>query len=134
KGLPEIGREYPDHAVGFAIQDERFADDVGVRGKAALPISIAQHRDRITCLPRALSGREAATEHRVATHHCEEIRGDPQARYLLRLAAAGHRARANFQQRHFLEGLASFLPIQETRSGTTFALDAVFEVGFPDDS
>ena len=62
--VAEVGGQHADDLVGFAVDANRAADDVGVASEAILPVAVADDEDAVVAQD-LLVGTEAAAELRL---------------------------------------------------------------------
>ncbi len=96
----QAGGQHADDIVGFAVDANRAADDVGVTPEAVLPEAVTDHEDAVVA-QHGFVGTEAAAELRLDAQDGKEVAGDaepegPLGRFAgcgkahLRKAVAGH--------------------------------------------
>ena len=83
----EAARGHADHGQRMAVDDDGLADHVAVAGEAALPVVVAQHRDRRAARRDVVAGREQPARRRREPEDGEVVARDQLA--LDALGAAG---------------------------------------------
>ena len=78
----------PTTRYGCAIKLDSSANDVGIAAVAALPQTVAQHRD-MAAVRAVFRGSECAPGNNWSAEHCEVIRRNVNALHLLRMVATG---------------------------------------------
>ena len=110
----EGGRQHPDHFVRLTVQRQRAADGVGAAAVAAHPRAVRQQ-----CLAararRVVGGGEEGADERLRAEHCQQVRGDADRPYPLRLAVAGEVRVGADRDRHRLEAADRVLDVEVLR-------------------
>ncbi len=114
--------QHADHRVREVIEQNRAVDDRGVCAELVHPQHMTQDDDLLLA-GLVFVGKKRPAKRRADFEDVEEVRGDPRAAELYRLARAGERNRPAGLGGHVVEDRVVFLPVQEVQGRDAVALE-----------